>query len=226
MLHVCTHNFPPLFGDGSELEKTAAVILAGGVSSRFGQDKGLLSLTGKPLVRHVLDRIGKIANEKIVVVSSQSQAEIYEKVLKSEARVYVDKEKLQGPVVGALTGFENTECEYSLLLPCDTPFISRDVLSLMLELCVNKNAAIPRWPNCYIEPLQAAYAIESALETARELLKESKTDMQLMVNRLRNVRYVSTLVLQQLDPELNTFFNINTPLDLKKAENILKHARR
>ena len=208
------------------MEKTAAVILAGGVSSRFGQDKGLLSLKGKPLVRHVLDRIGKIANEKIVVVSSQSQADSYAKLLKSEARVYVDKEELQGPVVGALTGFENTQCEYSLLLPCDTPFISRDVLSLMLELCVNKNAAIPRWPNCYIEPLQAAYATESALETARELLTESKTDMQLMVNTLRNVRYVSTLVLQQLDPELNTFFNINTPLDLKRAENILKHARR
>jgi len=42
-----------------------------------------------------------------------------------------------------------------------------------------------------------------------------------MVNKLRGVRYISTLVLQQLEPELRTFFNINTPLDLKKAELML-----
>jgi len=42
-----------------------------------------------------------------------------------------------------------------------------------------------------------------------------------MVDKLRGVRYVSTLVLQQIDPELRTFFNINTPLDLKKAEFML-----
>jgi molybdopterin-guanine dinucleotide biosynthesis protein A len=43
-----------------------------------------------------------------------------------------------------------------------------------------------------------------------------------MVDRLRNVRYISTLVLEQLNPDLSTFFNVNTALDLKKAEAILK----
>jgi len=43
-----------------------------------------------------------------------------------------------------------------------------------------------------------------------------------MITRLRNVRYISTLVLQQLDPRLNTFFNINTQADLKRAETLLK----
>jgi GTP:adenosylcobinamide-phosphate guanylyltransferase len=45
--------------------------------------------------------------------------------------------------------------------------------------------------------------------------------MQAMVDKLRGVRYVSTLVLEQLDPELNTFINVNTAFDLKKAEAIL-----
>jgi GTP:adenosylcobinamide-phosphate guanylyltransferase len=43
-----------------------------------------------------------------------------------------------------------------------------------------------------------------------------------MIDNLRGVRFVSTLVLQQLDPKLNTFFNVNTPLDLKRAEKILQ----
>jgi molybdopterin-guanine dinucleotide biosynthesis protein A len=44
-----------------------------------------------------------------------------------------------------------------------------------------------------------------------------------MVDKLRGVRYVSTLVLRQLDPELKSFFNVNTPLDLKRAEAMLKN---
>jgi molybdopterin-guanine dinucleotide biosynthesis protein A len=38
-----------------------------------------------------------------------------------------------------------------------------------------------------------------------------------MIERMRSLRFVSTLVVQQLDPDLRTFFNINTPFDLKKA---------
>jgi molybdopterin-guanine dinucleotide biosynthesis protein A len=46
--------------------------------------------------------------------------------------------------------------------------------------------------------------------------------MRAMIEKLRGVRYVSTLVIQQLDPDLKTFFNINTPLDLKKAMVMVK----
>jgi molybdopterin-guanine dinucleotide biosynthesis protein A len=70
--------------------------------------------------------------------------------------------------------------------------------------------------------LQAAYCTSVALKAAEEALSCQEFTMQAMVDRLRGVRYVSTLVLQQLDPELRTFMNINTPLDLKKAELILK----
>jgi molybdopterin-guanine dinucleotide biosynthesis protein A len=42
-----------------------------------------------------------------------------------------------------------------------------------------------------------------------------------MVEKMRNIRYVSTLVFQQFDPQLKMFFNVNTPLDLKKAESLL-----
>jgi molybdopterin-guanine dinucleotide biosynthesis protein A len=43
-----------------------------------------------------------------------------------------------------------------------------------------------------------------------------------MIEKLRGVRYVSTLVIQQLDPELRTFFNINTPIDWQKATFLAK----
>jgi GTP:adenosylcobinamide-phosphate guanylyltransferase len=46
-----------------------------------------------------------------------------------------------------------------------------------------------------------------------------------MVNKLLGIRYVSTLVIEQLDNGLRTFFNINTLLDLKKAETMLSQSR-
>jgi molybdopterin-guanine dinucleotide biosynthesis protein A len=205
---------------------TSAIILAGGLSIRFRQDKGLLLLAGKPLIKHVLDGVGNMANEELVVASSKTQAEAYSKALGSNVKVVVDRGDLRSPLAGALTGFEKATGTYSILLPCDTPLVSREILSLLLDLSVNKTAVIPRWPNCYIEPLQAVYHTRSVLEASTEALEEGNMTMQSMVSKLIGVRYVSTLVLQQLDPELNTFFNVNSPLDLKKAENLLKRRKK
>ena len=200
----------------------SAIILAGGFSSRFGQDKGLLILAKRPLIRHVLNATKDIIDETIIVVSSESQAEDYAKVVDSNVRILVDADDVQSPLIGASTGFRKTRGEYSLLLPCDTPLVSSKILSLLFELCTSRNAVIPRWPNGYSEPLQAVYRIKPALEAAESALNQGKLDIRSMVNKLAGVRYVSTLVLKQLDPKLKTFFNVNTSLDLKKAESILK----
>jgi len=201
----------------------SAIILAGGVSSRFGQDKGLLQLANKPLIKHVLDAISTLVDEKMVVASSKVQAENYAKVLGSDFNVLIDVDDGHGPLVGALTGFKEAHGRYALLLSCDTPFVSKDVIPLLFELCINRYAVIPRWPNGYIEPLQAVYCAKPAYEAAKNALSEGKLNLRSMVDKLRGVRYVSTLVLQQLDPDLRTFINVNTPLDLKKAELMFKH---
>jgi molybdopterin-guanine dinucleotide biosynthesis protein A len=200
----------------------SAIILAGGFSSRLGQDKGLVQLSNKPLVKHVTDKTKDLVDERLVVVSSSVQAERYSNILGEDANVLIDDARGQGPLAGAATGFERARGKYSLLLPCDTPFVSRDILHVLLELCINRNAAVPRWPDCYIEPLQAAYCTRPALEAARNALLSGKLNLQTMVDKLQKVRYVSTLVLEQLDPRLRTFFNVNTVLDLMKAEVMLK----
>jgi molybdopterin-guanine dinucleotide biosynthesis protein A len=182
-------------------------------------------LADKPLIRHVLDVLYGIVDETIIVVSSKVQAKNFAKVTGSDIRVVIDTNDMQCPLVGALTGFEEAYGKYSLLLPCDTPLVSKGILLLLLELCTNKNAVIPRWPNGYIEPLQAVYCTKPAIAAAKNALNEGKPDMRSMVDALRGVRYISTLVLRQLDPKLRTFFNVNTPLDLKKAEFMLRHVK-
>jgi len=202
--------------------KKSAVILAGGLSKRFGQEKGLVELAGKPLILHVLDKVSKIVEETVVVVSSEPQKETFERLLSHRASLVVDGYKVHGPLVGALAGFEGAQGEYSLLLPCDTPFVSSQIMRFLLDVCINKSAVIPRWPSGYIEPLQAAYHTKSALTAAKTALETGKLDLQSMIVRLRGVRYVSTMVLRQMDTKLLTFFNINTFGDLKRAESLLK----
>jgi len=200
----------------------SAVILAGGFSRRFGRDKGLVVLAGKPLILHVISRVSKVVDEVLVVVSSEEQKNNFETILEEKANLVIDKDNSQSPLVGAITGFETANGEYSLLLPCDTPLVSTQIAQFLLDICSNRNAAIPRWPGGYIEPLQAVYRTESALTAAKTALKQGKMNMQSMIDNLRGVRYISTMVLEQLEPDLLTFFNLNTPQDLKKAESILK----
>jgi molybdopterin-guanine dinucleotide biosynthesis protein A len=199
----------------------SAIVLAGGLSSRLGQDKGLQRLANKPLIRYVLDTIKGLTDETFVVVSSKAQAKNYEDVLNSDAQILIDSGNMRSPLVGISTGLESVHSSYSVVLSNDVPFVSRDVLSLMLELSVGKTAIIPRWPNGFIEPLQAVYRTEPARRAARVALNDGKLRMQAMVDKLRGVRYVSTLILNQLDEELRTFFNVNTLPDLKKAEIML-----
>ena len=179
----------------------------------------------KPLVLYILDKMSLVVDEILVVVSSKSQEKAYTRLLGPKAKIVVDKYGTQSPLVGALTGFEGARSEFSLLLPCDTPFISSQIASLLLELCVNKDAAIPRWPNGYIEPLQAAYHTRSALAAANRALEDKKMNMHSMIACLKKVRYVSTFVLKQIDPRLMTFFNLNRPRDMRKAEDMLLGVR-
>jgi len=207
---------------GEKTVSRSAIVLAGGFSSRFGQDKGVLELANKSLIRHVVDAVSPVVDETIVVTSSQERVANYAKVITADVQFAVDVCESNSPLIGALTGFGCAHGEYALLLPFDTPFVSREVVSLLFELCLNKAAVIPRWPNGHIEPLHAVYQTELALEAAKTAVAEGKFNVRALIEKLRGVRYVSTLVIQQLDPELCTFFNINRPMDLKKAMGMVK----
>ncbi|MCL2359188.1 MAG: molybdenum cofactor guanylyltransferase [Nitrososphaerota archaeon] len=196
----------------------SAVILAGGSATRFNNgDKGLFELNGKPLLSHVVDAVKGLVEEVIIVTNTQKRADVYAKIVSAKVSFALDVAEAKGPLVGALTGFEAAQGEYTLLLPVDSPFVSKDVIELLFDLSAGKAAVVPRHTDMEIEPLHAVYNTAYALSITKETLAQNQFDMRSMVERLRGVRYVSTLVIEQLDPELKTFTNINTPFDLKKS---------
>ncbi len=203
----------------------SAIILAGGISSRFGEDKGIVKLAGKPLLRYVVDIVYSIAEETIIVTHTIERAKQYYTLVPSNVRFVVDKCEATGPLVGSLSGFTIARGKYCMVLPFDTPFVSRELVLLLFDLCIGRSAVIPRWPNGQIEPLHAVYRVDAAKTAAEATLAVGRLDMRGMIERMRSVRFLSTLVISQVDPELRNFFNVNTPLDLKRAEAMLKHRK-
>jgi molybdopterin-guanine dinucleotide biosynthesis protein A len=196
----------------------SAVILAIDSQGMFSEDKALLKLDNKPLLNHVVDAVKGIVGEVVVVTSSKEQADFFTKIVSSSnVQFAISAGETQGSLAAALTGFEVGQGDYSLLLPFDAPCVSKEVVSLLFELSVGKSAVIPRWPSNECEPLQAVYHTGQALEAARKALAVGEVDVGAMVACLHGVRYVSTLVIEQLDPDFRSFFRVTTPLDLKKA---------
>ena len=136
-------------------------------------------------------------------------------------KIIIDNEDSQSPLVGAISGFKCARGNYSLLLPCDNPLVSSKIVTFLFDISKNKDAVIPRWPNGYIEPLQAVYNTKKALLASEKAFKSGFRNMRSMINNLKQVRFVSTIVLQQIDKTHQSFFNINTLEDLKKAETFI-----
>jgi len=204
----------------------SAIILAGGKSRRFGADKALVKLSDKPLILHVLEKIEAYVDEVIVCIRSDNQKTLYSQILPAEIKIVVDPINLpQCPLTGILTGLTNAQGKYSVLLPCDTPFISGELIELLFDVSLGVNAVIPRWPNGYIEPLQSVYRTKPSLKAAEEAFKRGEHKIRSMISFLKRVRYLSTLIMEELNIDLLTFFNINTPLDLKKAEALIRRGK-
>ena len=113
----------------------SAIILAEGSHSGFSEDKALLKLDGKPLLNHVVNAVKGIVGEVLVVTASKEQANLYAKVVSSaNVQFAVTEDEPQGSLAAALAGFEAAKGDYSLVLPFDAPFVSKEVVSLLFEL--------------------------------------------------------------------------------------------
>lgn len=96
------------------------IILAGGQARRMnGEDKGLVPLFGKPLYQHVLEKLRPQVNN--IVINANRNIPTYQQ---SGYAVITDSiDNYPGPLAGILAGLEFSQTEWTMFVPCDTPFI-------------------------------------------------------------------------------------------------------
>ena len=198
----------------------SAVVLAGGDSARFGGDKAFADIEGKPMIRHIIDRVRACADEFVVAAGTAAQRDKLAEIV-PEALFAVDRMPGRGPLLGLASALDVTNGELAAVLTCDVPLVSPKVVGFMLDLCRRSDAVVPRWPNGYAEPLHAAYKVRRTQLAAAKVIETERFDMRSLLSEL-HVLYLSTLVIKSIDPKLQSFFNVNTLGDLRAAQRLLK----
>lgn len=206
--------------------QASVAILAGGQSNRFQSPKALAEVAGKPLVLHTFEACRVHTDEVFVVVhTKEDRAQLAHFFPVDKIIVDVVEEPLC-PLVGALTAFKHASNPYTQLVPCDSPLIHPIFFEILWGMVEGYQAAVPRWPNGWIEPLHSVYHTETAAQVAEQCLAENEIRMRALIAALHPVIYLSTNALQRFDPKLRTFINVNKPVDLQKLKKILGQKRR
>ena len=186
-----------------------AVLLAGGESRRMGRPKADLDLGGVPFARRVADTLSGVvgaANVVVVRAAGQASPELPAGVILTE-----DREPGRGPLEGFAAGLAALPaCESVFLAACDAPLLRGEFVRLMFAELESGGAfaAVPLALG-YRHPLCAAYRV-GVREVVAETLAAGESAMGQLLARLA-VRYVHEARLREVDAELASLRNVNTP---------------
>ena len=196
--------------------KILGVVLAGGKSQRFGQDKSQVKLNGKILIDYVLSEIIDEFKETLIVANNDINFMKSKKISSTK-----DIKEGMGPLGGVLSAMKwikqnNKEYTWISTFPSDTPFFTKKELRIFYEnIQIKKNKLFFIKSNETRHNIFGLWSLELIDQLESDLLKGERK-----VEDWANSIGVSIINIdhQNIDP----FFNINTKDDLEKAEDILK----
>ncbi|MGD8799790.1 MAG: molybdenum cofactor guanylyltransferase, partial [Desulfobacterales bacterium] len=183
------------------------VILSGGLANRYdGTEKALLRVGGK----RILDRIYTIYRElfeEIILVSNHP-----EKFLEWDLLIVSDLFPIRSSLTGIHAGLFYSSNPYAFISACDTPFLKKEMVESVINRIEAQIDIVMPETSAGFEPLCAAYS-KRCLEAAQNHLEREKLKITKTFRKSR-IKTISEKVLRKIDPELRSFFNINTPEDL------------
>ena len=188
------------------------VVLAGGKSQRFGEDKSQVKLGDKLLIDYILSEIIDEFNEVLVVSNNLIEFKQSEKI-----SLIKDFKKDLGPLGGVLTAMKwvkdnNKDYQWISTFPVDTPFFKNEILKDFL-----KRINIEEGKLFFINSNDTRHNIFGLwsldlMDKLREDLDKGERKVEVWANSI-GVKNIN-MKFENKDP----FFNINTKEDLKKAK--------
>jgi len=191
------------------------VILAGGMNTRFsGQDKAFLSVGGK----RIIDRLYSIFNalfEDIILVTNDPY-----KYLEWDINIVTDLYPVRSSLTGIHAGLFYTSNPFAFFAACDIPFLKKELVETLINNIEQGIDVVVPETKAGFEPLCAVYSKECLKQVEQQIIQNKLAIRHLF--KKRRVKKIPEKVLREKDPDLISFFNINTPHDQEKAEKILK----
>lgn len=186
----------------------SAFILAGGRSSRMGQDKAFLQLHGRTLLEHAMETARSVSTN-VRIVGQQEKFGAYGEVVED---TFLDR----GPLAGIHAALRSSDDDLNLILAVDTPFIETTVLDYLIDAAAQttKLATVPRVAG-HLQTLCAIYRrgfadiAEASLQAGRNRIDP------LFTPEVAHV--ISEEEMQSLAFDPRMFDNLNTPEEYERA---------
>lgn len=192
----------------------AGYVLAGGGSTRFGQDKALVEVGGKPMLARMVELLRGVTKEaKVVAVHGKYEG--------FGVEIVEDRWPGEGPLGGIITALEDAagsaaRAEWNLILSCDMPFLTHEWLGFLTERGVKSKAQVVLPYSTHgPEPLCACYRTDAA--------GALRAAFQSGVRKVtQGLQHVTTEVLDEaewkrFDSAGRLFWNMNTQADYEEA---------
>ena len=197
----------------------SCIILCGGQSRRMGQDKGSMIIQKKPMIKHILSTLNHEINEAVIVLNDKNRIDKYNQFINPEDYDYrikfvEDKIKNKGPMPGIMTGLENISSQYSLILPCDSPYVTKKYIKTIFnEITEGYQAIVPYHDNenklKTSEPLHSIYN-KNIISEIEKLISEDTLHIKGLIEKI-TTKFVLIDNKKILKKE---FRNLNRPEDI------------
>jgi len=201
----------------------AAIILAGGRFARFGRDKNLAPLGGKPLIWWTAQALTSAGNV-IIAANNWAQAEKYLKIVGVGATAALDPVPSEGAAGGLLQGLRSTYAENVAVCYADTPFVVWGIYCLLFEAARGHQGAVleaegkRHYNLSVVDRLPAIKALKAGVG-------EGDLDLGTCLEGL-DMAVVPEGDVLELDPELDCLLDVDTEGDLRAANKVLERRDR
>jgi molybdenum cofactor guanylyltransferase len=192
--------------------RLGGVILCGGHSTRMGQSKALLPFGGSTMLQCTVERLITVTAE-LVVVAAHGQELPH---IPDRCRIVRDEHPNRGPLEGLRIGLAAlvSKCDAAFVTGCDTPMLVPEIVTFLAsklgdaEAVVVVEAGRPH-------PLTAVYRT-SITFLAADILARGESRLHSLFAAAKT-NYLDAELLRNLDPELFTLRNLNSPEEYRKA---------
>jgi len=184
------------------MEKVTISILCGGKSSRMQSEKGLVLFQGTPFIEHIIAAALPISNEiQLVTNTSDYDYLSYRKIKDIE----LDK----GPIGGIYSALVHSESEINLMLSCDIPLISTELLSeLIAKHTADFEVSVFSETN-KIHPLIGIYS-KKIIPILKRAIDENDLKMMRLLDK------VNHQIIEVAEERSKQFRNVNSLAELNE----------
>lgn len=195
-------------------QRVTGIILAGGKSSRLGRDKAWEDVGGQRIIDRVIGALRSSCDEVLIIGDRPERQN--ELSLPKCIQYRSDELKGRGSIGGLYTGLKSSDTLWSLVVACDMPFISRELIRFMLSI-ISKNRcdAIVPVINGRYQPTHALYN-STCIPFIEKNISSGNFRMDSYFDEIY-LEEISEDVINSIKGAELSFFNVNTEDDLFTA---------